>query len=336
MRNKPSRERNHIREYASDLVARLVEVLYENFQKLGTEEDIEYLHDMRVASRRLREALVFFSFLQEGAKLEKAINRIREITRTLGQSREMDVNLDLLSGFQSPPDPGTEAVREHFLELFALERQRIRKHMDKGLKEMKLKERKTSFLKVARSFLLEPVLPAPTNNRTVATSLNAFLDRAEEAIHSRLSGLGEFDRIDADPRNDEALHRLRIRVKKFRYTLEICDPLYENQFASSLDLAKALQDLLGRIHDYGVLIARLSREHASLEENCRWHLLEGSGIIIRLLEEAKSKYYPQFCPAYVAFVKEVSTCLSAKDPILSRRSTQDAPQLEIPNPFIDF
>jgi CHAD domain-containing protein len=336
MRNKPGIRRDPIREYASDLVARLVEVLYENFDKLEAEENVEFLHDMRVASRRLREALVFFSFLQDGAKLRKAVGRIRGITRTVGQSREMDVNLELLNKFPPPADPGIEVTREHFLELFALERERIRKRMDKGLKEMKLKERKTGFLKAARGFLLEPAAPAHTNDGPVVASLDDISERAEATIRSRLSSLEEFDGIDAVPQNDKALHRLRVRVKKFRYTLEICDPLYENRFAPALNLAKELQDLLGKIHDYGVLIDRLSHQRVSLEENKRWHLLEGSGIIIRHLEDSKSTFYPQFRPAYEAFVKEVSSCISAEDALLPCHSTQAATQPETPNPFIDF
>jgi len=336
MREKSRSRPDNIREYAADLATRLVEVLYDNFNKLGAEGNIEFLHDMRVASRRLREVFVFFSFLQDEAKLRKTISRIREITRTVGKSREMDVNIELLNQLVLAPDPGVEATCEHLLELFALERERIQRRMDKGLKAMKLKERRAGFLKVARAFLVVPASPAQTYDGSVAMSLNTFSQKAESAIRSRLSGVEEFKGIEASPGNDSTLHQLRIRVKKLRYTLEICDPLFESRFQRALGLAKELQDWLGKIHDYGVLIDRLVHQHASLERNKRKYLLEGSGVIVRMLQDSKREFYAHFRPAYEAFVGEISCCVSTENSLQPLQSTQVAVQPDIPNPFMDF
>lgn len=47
----------------------------------------------------------------------------------------------------------------------------------------------------------------------------------------------------------ESLHEFRISAKRFRYALEIFQPLYGPQFRKKLGMLKKLQDLLGRLND---------------------------------------------------------------------------------------
>lgn len=47
----------------------------------------------------------------------------------------------------------------------------------------------------------------------------------------------------------EFLHEFRISAKRFRYALEIFQPLYGPQFRKKLSQLKKLQDLLGRLND---------------------------------------------------------------------------------------
>lgn len=66
-----------------------------------TEEDIEYLHDMRVGSRRLRASLAVFGKVfskDEFRTLDKEAGRI---TDALGVVRDLDVQLDALRKLQA-------------------------------------------------------------------------------------------------------------------------------------------------------------------------------------------------------------------------------------------
>lgn len=47
----------------------------------------------------------------------------------------------------------------------------------------------------------------------------------------------------------ESLHEFRIAAKKFRYALELFQPLYGPKFAGKLAGLKKLQDYLGRLND---------------------------------------------------------------------------------------
>ena len=67
---------------------------YREGTRLG--EEIEYLHSMRVSSRRLRSAMRNFRPCFEPAGFKLHIERIREIADTLGSVRDLDVRLEWL------------------------------------------------------------------------------------------------------------------------------------------------------------------------------------------------------------------------------------------------
>lgn len=57
--------------------------------------DIEFVHDMRVASRRLRAAMRNFADCFSGKKkFRRYLKRIEQITSTLGDVRDLDVLID--------------------------------------------------------------------------------------------------------------------------------------------------------------------------------------------------------------------------------------------------
>ena len=60
--------------------------------------NIEFVHDMRVASRRLRAAMDNFSDCFQGELFKQHYRQIRTITRTMGVVRDLDV---LIAHFQS-------------------------------------------------------------------------------------------------------------------------------------------------------------------------------------------------------------------------------------------
>ena len=59
-----------------------------------------------------------------------------------------------------------------------------------------------------------------------------------------------FKASEADLSDEEALHRLRIRTKKLRYTMEIVEVAFEPCFRKKLyRRVVALQDLMGMVND---------------------------------------------------------------------------------------
>jgi CHAD domain-containing protein len=59
-------------------------------------DQIEHVHDMRVATRRLRAALEIFEPCFPPKRHRKALKRVKALADALGERRDLDVELELL------------------------------------------------------------------------------------------------------------------------------------------------------------------------------------------------------------------------------------------------
>jgi CHAD domain-containing protein len=74
-------------------------------------EEVEALHDMRVATRRLRAALEVFAPAFPGKRHRKALKRVKALADALGERRDRDVAIEFLTGFAAEaPEADTAAV----------------------------------------------------------------------------------------------------------------------------------------------------------------------------------------------------------------------------------
>jgi CHAD domain-containing protein len=62
-------------------------------------DEIEPLHDMRVATRRLRAAMEVFEPCFPSKRHRKALKRVKALADALGERRDRDVSIELLEGF---------------------------------------------------------------------------------------------------------------------------------------------------------------------------------------------------------------------------------------------
>jgi CHAD domain-containing protein len=95
---------------------RVVEVraaeLFEHAEGVLGTEDIEPLHDMRVATRRLRAVLETYAPCFPMKRRRKALRRVRRLADALGERRDRDVQLAFLHGVESDvADGDREALR---------------------------------------------------------------------------------------------------------------------------------------------------------------------------------------------------------------------------------
>jgi CHAD domain-containing protein len=77
-------------------------------------EDIEFLHDMRVSSRRLRSAMDAFAAAFPKRSFGRHLAQVKEITDTLGAARDLDVAVAGLEALLDEMEPdqrvGIEAL----------------------------------------------------------------------------------------------------------------------------------------------------------------------------------------------------------------------------------
>ena len=71
--------------------------------------DIERVHDMRVASRRLRAALEMYAVCFPKQRHKEALRDVKKIADALGARRDPDVQLEALEEMQLQPTPGLHA-----------------------------------------------------------------------------------------------------------------------------------------------------------------------------------------------------------------------------------
>lgn len=80
--------------------ARVVEVraaeVFEHAAGVLDLDDVEPVHDMRVATRRLRAALEVFEPCFPRKRHRKAVRRVKALADALGERRDLDVEIELL------------------------------------------------------------------------------------------------------------------------------------------------------------------------------------------------------------------------------------------------
>jgi hypothetical protein len=89
---------------------------------------------------------------------------------------------------------------------------------------------------------------------------------ARRVLAVRIDEVYSYDGLIADPANLTELHDMRIACKRLRYLLEIFGVAFDADLEPFIDEIKALQDLLGDIHDCDVQIPMLEGHLEWLDE----------------------------------------------------------------------
>jgi CHAD domain-containing protein len=333
MKERQASKIANVESFARETAMKLVHVMFDNASGTKEGEDIEHLHDMRVASRRLRETLQLFHTFYSQKKRKNVLSQVRKVTRILGIPREMDVNVDLLRSYRPRGSALLFTAHEYLLEIFEFEQAKERRRMLKALDKLDLKELEeelVQFVQVSSHSSPAPHLLAEANEDSPVTS---FLRQAAETLQERAAPIVQFRArlLPLSYGNDEELHRLRISVKKCRYRLELLNPLYEGQFEKAIQLAKELQEVLGKIHDYCVVIDRLCTQQVSLAKKARFRLSKGCQRVIADFGDTKRSLYPQVEPGHLAFMDELALQLPKRTEITTYSSEPTTEEESVPS-----
>lgn len=79
-------------------------------------DDVERVHDMRVATRRLRAALEVFEACFPQKRHRKALKRVKALADALGARRDLDVEIELLKGFADEAASEDREALERLIE----------------------------------------------------------------------------------------------------------------------------------------------------------------------------------------------------------------------------
>ncbi len=246
--------------------------------------DIEGVHQMRVALRRLRAALKIFSQILDKQNTEKIYDDLIWITNTLGNARDLDVFTT-----QTLPPVMAQMPNQPSLALLAKRAQQARKSTYANIREAITSQRYQHLLLTLASWVENQDLQ---NKKNIKLTL---AEVAEPMLNKRYAQLQKSSN-KIKKASPEERHRTRIAAKKLRYLAEFFASLYPTKktrpFIKSLS---ELQDQLGMMNDISVtsnLIERLIKEKPSKELLTAKHLLDGwnARSLVPYVKEAKTTW----------------------------------------------
>jgi CHAD domain-containing protein len=214
--------------------------------------DIEGVHDMRVASRRLRSALRDFTpLLRRGKRLDAAGAALKRLADVLGAVRDEDVAIHALEKLREEAPPETHAGLEEYVADRRVRRERGRAELFVALDERAVEEARR---------LLARAAEGKGRGSKKAEGVGGDFGAALCRVVSRLWGeLAELSPSLYRPTKAKRLHEMRIAAKRLRYALELLAGCGRGgapkEFASEV---ADLQGELGDLHDCDVWTDDLS------------------------------------------------------------------------------
>ncbi len=215
-------------------------------------EDIEELHDMRVATRRMRAAFRVFAPYFKARAVRPYVAGLRRTARVLGAVRDLDVLMYKAQEYLATLPPEQAHDLDPLFDSWREERERARKRMLAYLDSAKYRD----FVEAFRLFLDTPGAglrkvddfpPRPVQVRHVVPRL----------IYARWARVQAFEPLLSDA-SIAVLHALRIECKRLRYTIEFFREVLGPEAKKVIAEVVRLQDHLGDLHDADVANALLS------------------------------------------------------------------------------
>ncbi|CAE6483756.1 CYTH domain-containing protein [Nitrosomonas nitrosa] len=215
--------------------------LTKNEQGTLAGDDIEYLHQMRVALRRLRSAFDIFSSVLHDP--EPLVHELKWLTRQFNPARDWDV-----------------FVMEHL----SLIQKNFAKHsgilsIRKVCEKLRQSHNKTACYSIRSKRYLELILQLNlwlaellpysiqlSAQQRAKTTLKKFTTSLLTERHEHILGVCQkIEELDAS-----SLHALRISIKKQRYAVDFLQTLYSPKAAKQyIKTLSTLQDILGALND---------------------------------------------------------------------------------------
>ena len=223
---------------------------------LGDTEDMEVVHELRVAVRRLRTALRAFRAHVSG-RFAAERGELGRLGGALGGARDADVFIAFLRAQADQAPPRRRGCLD---SLMASERRR------RGCRYREAREAVRS--PAARAFRegLYHALRRPVGARGGLKPRGRDADRPIRVVGRRMLR-GGLKRLTKYPRrldrmDTETWHRLRIECKRVRYAGEFLADIYPDSLRGLTRTMTRMQDLLGQAHDadvFGLRLAALGR-----------------------------------------------------------------------------
>jgi len=241
-------------EAAVALIAAQLDIARQREAGIIADHDSEFLHDYRVALRRIRSVLGLCKGVlseEQTGLLKQRVSGLMDVT---GQLRDLDVYLlDRQSDYDRLP-ASLHAGLDAKFTLLARARSTARARLVRHLR--------------SPEYAVEMSALSDLFRRRVGLEAGPHADMpalryARRLIWKRYRRIAGLAATIGTQSTDDDIHALRIECKKLRYLMEFFAPLFDrDQFRTLLRPLKSLQDSLGLVNDCAV-------QQASLQEFLR-------------------------------------------------------------------
>ncbi len=269
----------------------LLDTLLANVEGTRANLDTEFLHDLRVATRRTRSALAQIKDVLPESLVERHKAGFAWLQQVTGPVRDLDVYLlDFDVYQQSLPEalqPHLNPLKEFLLAHYDEEQRR--------LAEALRSSQFTGLIGDLQAFLDAPV-PVDASAPNAPRPIKAV---ADERIWRMAKRVRQEGRAITDESPPEDLHELRKSCKKLRYLVEFFQSLYPDDDTRELvKLSRNLLDLLGAFQDLEVQadhlrdLAQRMRDEGRVETDTLLAMGALIGNLLTRQEQARVKLMP--------------------------------------------
>ncbi|GJQ62681.1 MAG: CHAD domain-containing protein [Melioribacteraceae bacterium] len=206
-----------------------------NKKGVAENKDIEYLHKVRVSSRKILSAIYLFReyFKKDGFLTWEKM--VLQLAKSLGKPRDLDVHIEFLEKFMKEHPKQDVAAGVNRIKVRM--RQKREKYGEATIGSI------NEFLAATKSNPLEKVF------ETKFSTEPNVKEEITGLIEIKLSRIKMYEPYIYNIHNIEELHELRKANKLLRYALEVFNPYYENKLLPFINEITHVQDKVGLIHD---------------------------------------------------------------------------------------
>ena len=225
--------------------------------------DIEDVHDMRVALRKIRSSVIIFRNYLDPVWLDKTENGMKTTLSALGVLRDLDVILEKTDAYLKNEKISASEMSV-FYETVAKDRKAAHKEATAYLASAEYELFKKELKETFESGIY---LGTPRVNRKGDVGPVRIRDVLPIILYEKAADISAYHEwMDGPFIYTEKLHRLRIAAKNFRYTLDFFKDCLGDAAGQLIKEFKELQEILGDFHDAVVAVEVIESYTARIEE----------------------------------------------------------------------
>lgn len=283
---------------AKKIMLSLLNTLEANVPGTKADLDSEFLHDLRVATRRTRSAMTQIKAVFDPQELAPFKEGFAWIGKVTGPTRDMDVYLLQFDEYKASLPQAVQADLDPFRGFVERHHEAEQKALVKKLNSPHFRK----LMKSWRAWLNRPVPKRPTAPNALRP-VAKLADQRISKLYSKLMKDGGKIKPESPA---EMLHDLRKDCKKLRYLMEFFQSLYPKpQIRGLIKEMKILLDNLGQFQDLQVQAESLeSFGKQMMQEGAPASALMAMGILVGGLFERQAKAREEFADLFAAFSSE--------------------------------